>query len=291
MVQPSVFLITGAPCTGKSTLAEWLCRRLPQPVAGLRTFCTGRCEDGPLFSIQDLDKGVVTPCTREEDGAVLPLYKEWDRTGADILRAALASGAGTLRVDEALPPHGDCPAWNEALGSVLQSDRPVVVTVARASGEAVCALAPAGKVQLLDLDAAAPEGLRAALAETLPAPLHPGVSVRLYREEKCFGPGPMQLLELVGRTGSLHKAAAVMGMAYSKAWKMLGELEHQWGFAMLERRPGGTGGGGSSLTPRGWELLARYRALRWETDRAARQAFARWFPERGGEGTEDCRKI
>lgn len=279
MVHPAVFVVSGAPCTGKTTLADWLCRRLPQPVTGLRTVCTGRCAAGAQFSLQDLQNGTFTPCTREQAGNVSPLYKVWDRTGAEILQRALAGGTGTLRVDEALPPHPDCPAWNEALAAVFQSGRPVVVTVAGQNLPAILALALALKegVKLLDLDEAAPEALRAALARTLPVPLHPGVSVRLFREEKCFGPGPMELLELVGRTGSLHKAAAVMGMAYSKAWKMLGELEHQWGFAMLERRPGGTGGGGSSLTPRAWELLARYRTLRWETEEAAARSFARCF--------------
>lgn len=232
MAQPSVFLITGAPCTGKSTLAEWLCRRLPQPVTGVCTLCTGRCGAGPLFSLRDLATGAVTPCTRAADGEVSTLYNIWDGSGAGSLQKALQEEGGTLRVDEALPPHPDCPAWNEALAAVLQSGRPVVVTVA---------------------------------ADRLAAirPLLPGAGV--------------QLLELVGRTGSLHRAAAVMGMAYSKAWKILRELEGQWGFAMLERRPGGTGGGGSSLTPEGWALLARYRALRWETEAAARQAFARYF--------------
>ena len=277
MAQPSVFLITGAPCTGKSTLAEWLCRRLPQPVTGVCTLCTGRCGAGPLFSLRDLATGAVIPCTRAADGEVSTLYNIWDGSGAGSLQKALQGEGGTLRVDEALPPHPDCPVWNEALAAVLQSGRPVVVTVAADRLAAIRPLLPGAGVQLLDLDTASPESLRAALAETLPAPLHPGVTVRLFREEKCFGPGPMQLLELVGRTGSLHRAAAVMGMAYSKAWKILRELEGQWGFAMLERRPGGTGGGGSSLTPEGWALLARYRALRWETEAAARQAFARYF--------------
>ena len=40
------YILTGRPCSGKTTLAAWLCRRLPQPVAGLRTLCTGRCEAG-----------------------------------------------------------------------------------------------------------------------------------------------------------------------------------------------------------------------------------------------------
>ena len=101
--------------------------------------------------------------------------------------------------------------------------------------------------------------------------------MRLYRAGKCFGPGPLQLLELVARTGSLRTAAATMGMAYSKAWGMLNELESQWGFAMVARRPGGAGGGGSLLTEQAWDLIRRYRALQWACDRAAQDAFAQQF--------------
>ena len=62
---PSTFIIVGRACSGKSTLATWLCRRLPQPVAGLRTLCTGRDEAGALFSLQDLATGQLTPLGRE----------------------------------------------------------------------------------------------------------------------------------------------------------------------------------------------------------------------------------
>lgn len=281
MARPTVYLITGAPCTGKSTLAAWLCRRLPRPAAGLRTFCTGRSPAGALFSLQNLADGTVHPCTRAEGDGVLPLYTVWEETAAPLVRAALQAGTGTLLLDEALPPHPACPAWKDALAAALGSGLPLVVTASRAGAQAIAALAP-GEVRLLDLDAQSPEDLRAALAAESPAPLHAGVSVRLFREEKCFGAGPMELLELVGRTGSLHRAAGVMGMAYSKAWKMLRELERQWGFPMLERRPGGTGGGGSLLTPPAWDLLRRYRALRWETERAAEQSFGRWFGDFSG---------
>ncbi len=47
------------------------------------------------------------------------------------------------------------------------------------------------------------------------------MSLRLYFEEKAFGPGMVMLLREVERTGSLQKAAKNMNMAYSKAWKML----------------------------------------------------------------------
>ena len=65
--------------------------------------------------------------------------------------------------------------------------------------------------------------------------LHYGMSLRLYFEEKAFGPGMVMLLREVERTGSLQKAAKAMNMAYSKAWKMLKGAEKEWGFALTER--------------------------------------------------------
>ncbi len=83
----------------------------------------------------------------------------------------------------------------------------------------------------------------------------------------------MRLLEGVQRTGSLHKAAAEMGMAYSKAWKLLKGLEAEWGFPLLESKPGGQGGGKSILTQQGEELLIRYTAMLAQVEKAAEQAF------------------
>ena len=60
--------------------------------------------------------------------------------------------------------------------------------------------------------------------------LHYGLSLRLYFEEKAFGPGMVALLRAVEKTGSLQRAARSMNMAYSKAWKMLRVAEKEWGF-------------------------------------------------------------
>lgn len=56
------------------------------------------------------------------------------------------------------------------------------------------------------------------------------LTLRLFFDGKSFGPGPMKLLEGVEQTGSLSRAAGNMGMAYSKAWKMIRDLEGEWGF-------------------------------------------------------------
>ena len=43
--------------------------------------------------------------------------------------------------------------------------------------------------------------------------------------EKFFGEGPCRLLRAVEQTGSLRAAAASMGMAYTKALKLLRRAE------------------------------------------------------------------
>lgn len=105
------------------------------------------------------------------------------------------------------------------------------------------------------------------------------LTLRLFLREKSFGPGPMRLLEGVKKTGSLQKAASEMGMAYSKAWKLMRGLEEEWGFPLLVRQTGGLKGGGSSLTDEAEELLTRYEAMLGEIDRAAEAAFKKYFPK------------
>jgi len=94
---------------------------------------------------------------------------------------------------------------------------------------------------------------------------------------KAFGDGPLELLRAVERLGSLRQAAREMGMSYTKAWKLVGLMEERLDVVLLDRSVGGTGGGGSALTPEGRELLARYAAFREEAERLLEELFARHF--------------
>ena len=105
--------------------------------------------------------------------------------------------------------------------------------------------------------------------------LHYGMSLRLYFEEKAFGPGMVMLLREVERTGSLQKAAKAMNMAYSKAWKMLKE----WGFALTDRETGGKDGGGSTLTPQAERLIEAYEGFKKDAVDHLDQLFAQYFSE------------
>ena len=96
--------------------------------------------------------------------------------------------------------------------------------------------------------------------------------------EKFFGEGPFRLLRLVEETGSLRCAAASMGMAYSKALKLVSQAEKALGFPLTQRSVGGKDGGGSTLTPEGREFLQKYEAYRDACVQANRELYAQYFP-------------
>ena len=62
-----------------------------------------------------------------------------------------------------------------------------------------------------------------------------------------FGHGCVLLLQGIAREHSLNRAAKSMGMAYSKAWRIVNEAEGQLGCKLIER----DGARGSTLTPAG----------------------------------------
>ncbi len=108
-------------------------------------------------------------------------------------------------------------------------------------------------------------------------PLHCGMTLRLYRDEKVFGPGVAELLETVRDTRSLRSAAMRMDMAYSKAWKVVKAAEKGLGYTLLDTATGGRQGGGATLTPEAEKLLVNYRAFEKESRQAVEAAYARYF--------------
>lgn len=93
------------------------------------------------------------------------------------------------------------------------------------------------------------------------AALAPRVKVMLVnpasRSTSAFGQGVAELCAGVRDTGSLNAAAKAMGMAYSKAWRVLRDTECALGFALLHR----DGARGSVLTPEGTRLVEGYERL------------------------------
>lgn len=105
------------------------------------------------------------------------------------------------------------------------------------------------------------------------------ITARLFREEKCFGPGIAELLEGIEELNSLRAAAMRMGMAYSKAWRIIHECEEKLGFRLLYSSTGGRGGGGAEVTPEGKKLLSRFRTLEKELNKTADTLLQAWRKE------------
>ena len=75
-------------------------------------------------------------------------------------------------------------------------------------------------------------------------------SVRIRMDDvKVFGPGIAELLERIDRCESIRTATMEMKIAYSKAWTMLRSCEAALSYPLIQRKVGGAGGGGSTLTP------------------------------------------
>lgn len=80
-----------------------------------------------------------------------------------------------------------------------------------------------------------------------------------------FGRGIAVLCRGVREMGSLNAAAKSMGMAYSKAWRIIKDTETALGISLLIRN----GAHGSELTEEGNKLLDTYFAIEKELSQKA----------------------
>lgn len=84
-----------------------------------------------------------------------------------------------------------------------------------------------------------------------------------------FGRGIANLCLGVREAGSLNAAAKGMGMAYSKAWRIIKETEAALGIQLLNR----DGAHGSTLTEEGDALLDAYISIDAQLQKDSEKAF------------------
>lgn len=111
--------------------------------------------------------------------------------------------------------------------------------------------------------------------------MKPGIKVMLLSDDgiRFFGEGPYRLLRETENTGSLRCAALNMGMAYSKAIRIISAAEENLGFKLTYRKIGGKGGGGSFLTDEAKELLLKYEKYKSACNEAAEKIYSEIFEE------------
>jgi molybdate transport system regulatory protein len=113
------------------------------------------------------------------------------------------------------------------------------------------------------------EKTKAAMTESLKSILNKKaaykISGSLWIEcdgERFFGPGRVELLEKIEKTGSINKAAKEMEMSYKKAWEMINALNAQAQKPLVITQAGGEKGGGSVITEEAKLLIKYHQDLR-----------------------------
>ena len=91
--------------------------------------------------------------------------------------------------------------------------------------------------------------------------------------DAALGPGRVQLLELIGETGSLRSAATRMGMAYMTAWMHVRTLNRRFRSPVVVAKRGGKAGGGAVLTKMGREVVALYHRMEEQSHAAIQEGF------------------
>jgi molybdate transport system regulatory protein len=94
-----------------------------------------------------------------------------------------------------------------------------------------------------------------------------------FGNDRSIGVGKIELLEYIGRTGSLSQAARDLGMSYRRAWLLIEDMKLSFDQPVIRTSTGGRSGGGAALTDFGEGLVARYRKLESEIQLLARTSF------------------
>jgi molybdate transport system regulatory protein len=85
---------------------------------------------------------------------------------------------------------------------------------------------------------------------------------RIYcGDEIAMGPGKADLLEAIGREGSISGAGRALGMSYRRAWLLVDAMNRCWAPPLVETVAGGGRERGARLTEAGRLVLERYRGL------------------------------
>jgi len=121
------------------------------------------------------------------------------------------------------------------------------------------------------------EQLQARLAEHNRSILNSFVKIYIEEEKTFFDSRAKLLLYLIGTTGSVRKACDQMALSYGKAWVILNELEEKLAYSIVERKQGGSKGGNTTLTEKGFAFISAYQEFEESVLNHAHLEFERLF--------------
>jgi len=100
--------------------------------------------------------------------------------------------------------------------------------------------------------------------------LHARFRLRINKgEEIAVGPGKVALLEAIIAAGSITAAAKDLGMSYRRAWLLVDDMNRCFKKPVVDSAKGGKEGGGTVVTPTGHEVVALYRGIEAQAQKAA----------------------
>jgi len=80
-------------------------------------------------------------------------------------------------------------------------------------------------------------------------------------EGKVIGPGRIELLERVQKSGSIRQAALQMSMSYRQAWQLIDHMNTQLQAPVVISHRGGKGGGHAEITAEGQKVIDQYNLI------------------------------
>ena len=90
----------------------------------------------------------------------------------------------------------------------------------------------------------------------------------LAGDQIALGPGKVDLLEEIDRSGSISKAARELGLSYRRAWTLVDTMNKSFRSSLVEGSAGGKRGGGAHLTKLGKQMAKTYRTMELKAEAA-----------------------
>lgn len=96
--------------------------------------------------------------------------------------------------------------------------------------------------------------------------LHAELTIRVG-DVTLANPKRIELLRQIDQLGNLTRAAKLAGYSYKGAWDAIDQMAALSGGTLIDRHTGGKGGGGTTLTERGRQLLRNFTLIQDEHQR------------------------
>ena len=112
-----------------------------------------------------------------------------------------------------------------------------------------------------------------AVSDSVAGQAKPRVRI-VFHDAMRLGPGKIDLLEAVGRTGSISAAGRDLGMSYRRAWLLVDAVNRLFKEPVVVASAGGAHGGGAELTDLGRALVNAYRRIEERTRQAIHEELA-----------------